>query len=97
VHDDPEGVNPGALSTPMCRIPATTAPLTTLATIRIATSRPRQPKTTRNGTNVPGSAAAAALSVRYDRAPSSDPGDTPAVTADRPELICASVAAWLKR
>ncbi len=48
----------------MCRNPATTAPLTTLATIRIATAKPRIPNTSSNGTNVPSSDAAASLSAR---------------------------------
>jgi hypothetical protein len=44
------GVKPSALSTPMCRNPATTAPLTTFATMRIATARPSTPNATRNVT-----------------------------------------------
>jgi hypothetical protein len=91
------GVNPSALSTPMCRNPATTAPLTTFATISTATARPIQPNTIRNGTNVPGSPVAIAFSARYDCSPSSAPAGRPAVTAALPALTCASVPASWKR
>ena len=75
------GVNPSAFSTPMCLKPETTAPLTTLATIRTATASPSQPNTIRNGTNVFGSPVASARSPRYDCVPTSAPDGSPDVTA----------------
>src|SRR5438105_7770575 len=67
------GENPTDFSTPIRRVPATTAPLTTLATISTAITSPITPNATMNGTQGAIDAVARSLAVRYDCAPSSEP------------------------
>src|SRR5689334_11789455 len=85
----------------MCRNPATTAPLTTLATMSTATASPRMPNTTRNTTNVDASAEAASRSARYDCEPSSPVGGRTAVDTVPPanrysicRLVGCSAPIW---
>src|SRR5262252_6475651 len=63
------GENPIDFSTPIRRVPATTAPLTTLATISADMTSPMIPNATRNGTQGAIEPVACALTVSQDCAP----------------------------
>src|ERR1700720_4333046 len=67
------GENPMDFSTPIRRVPATTAPLTTLATISADMASPSTPKATMNGTQGAIELASASLTVRQDSAPTTAP------------------------
>ena len=58
------GENPMDFSTPIRRVPATTAPLTTLATIRTDMTSPITPKATMNGTQGAIELVSCSLTVR---------------------------------
>jgi hypothetical protein len=60
------GSNPIDFSTPIRRLPATTAPLTTLKTISTDSTSPITPNATMNGTQVATELVSCALTVRYD-------------------------------
>jgi hypothetical protein len=61
-------------STPIRRKPATTAPLTTLTTISIESTRPMMPKVTTNGTMGARPVSSCCRTARYDSVPSTAPG-----------------------
>src|SRR5215470_4348073 len=91
------GEKPTDLSTPIRRVPATTAPLTTLATISTAITSPIRPNATMNGTQGAIEAVALSLVARYDCAPSSAPRGSTARTRAVSALTAAFVPALEKR
>ena len=68
-------------STPIRRVPATTAPLTTLATINTDITSPISPNATMNGTHGAIEPVACSLTVSQDCAPSTEPRGSAARTA----------------
>src|SRR6516165_10067862 len=68
-------------STPIRRVPATTAPLTTLATISTDMTSPITPNVTRNGTQGAIEPVACALTVSQDWAPIRAPARSAAISA----------------
>src|SRR5215468_12402325 len=91
------GENPMDFSTPIRRVPATTAPLTTLATISTDITSPISPNATMNGTHGANEPVACALAVSQDCAPSTLPCGSAAVTAAMSLFTAAAVAALEKR
>ena len=79
------GENPMDFSTPMRLVPATTAPLTTLATISTDITSPSTPNATMNGTHGAIELVDCSLAVRYDWALSRSPGGS----EDRSEAMSA--------
>src|SRR5262249_61664344 len=63
------GENPMDFSTPIRRVPATTAPLTTLATISTDMTSPSTPNATMNGTQGAIEFVSCSLTVTQDSAP----------------------------
>src|SRR5215470_4722126 len=84
-------------STPIRRVPATTAPLTTLITISTDITSPISPNATMNGTHGANEAVAWALADSQDWAPSTLPCGSAAVTAAMSAFTAAAVAALEKR
>src|SRR5215469_13102306 len=91
------GENPMDFSTPMRRVPATTAPLTTLITISTDIASPISPNATMNGTHGANEAVACALAVSQDCVPSTLPCGSAPVTAAMSAFTAAVVAALEKR
>ena len=91
------GEKPMDFSTPIRRVPATTAPLTTLATISTAITSPIRPNATMNGTQGAIDRVASSLAVRYDCAPSSEPAGSAARSLAMSALTAAFVPAPEKR
>ena len=91
------GENPIDFSTPIRRVPAATAPLTTLPTISTDITSPISPNATMNGTHGAIEPVACSLTVRYDCAPSSEPGGSAARTAAMSAFTWAFVPALVKR
>jgi hypothetical protein len=85
------------LSTPIRRVPATTAPLTTLATISTAITIPIRPNATIKGTHGAIDRVARSLAVSHDCAPSSEPGGSAARTRATSARTWAALPAWAKR
>ena len=84
-------------STPIRRVPATTAPLTTLATISTDSTSPISPNATMNGTQGAIEPVACSLTVSQDCAPSTAPGGSAARTAAISAFTWAVVPALAKR
>src|SRR6516225_2420848 len=91
------GENPRDFSTPIRRVPATTAPLTTLATISTDMTSPITPNVTRNGTQGAIEPVACALTVSQDWAPIRAPGGSAARTSAMSAFTWAVVPALAKR
>src|SRR3984893_9427458 len=72
------GENPMDFNTPIRRVPATTAPLTTLATISTDITSPISPTATMNGTHGAIEPVACSLTVSQDCVPSTEPGGSAA-------------------
>src|SRR5262249_47375209 len=87
------GEKPMDFSTPIRRVPATTAPLTTLITISTDITSPISPNATMNGTHGANEAVACALAVNQDCAPSTLPCGSAAVIAAMSVFTAAVVAA----
>src|SRR5215469_13538480 len=83
-------------STPMRRMPDTTAPLTTLITISTDIASPISANATMNGTQGANEPVAWALAVSQDCAPSTVPCGSAAVTAAMSVLTAAAVPALEK-
>ena len=64
--DDLSGVKPMLLRMPILVYPATTAPLTTLTTIRTESTRPSTLNAPTNGSNAAVREVSWALTLRYD-------------------------------
>src|SRR5262249_39532224 len=87
------GEKPMDFSTPIRRVPATTAPLTTLITISTDIISPISPNATMNGTQGANELVACALAVSQDCAPSTLPyGSAPRIEA-MSEFTAAAVPA----
>jgi len=84
-------------STPIRRVPATTAPLTTLITISADMTRAISPNAAMNGTHGANEALAWALAVSQDCASSTLPCGSAAVTAAISAFTAAVVAALENR
>src|SRR6516165_2553679 len=84
-------------STPIRRVPATTAPLTTLITISTDITSPISPNATMNGTHGANEAVACAWASSQDCVPSTLPCGSAAVTAAMSVFTAAVVAALEKR
>src|SRR6516165_10712317 len=91
------GENPMDFSTPIRRVPATTAPLTTLATISTDMTSPITANATRNGTQGAIAPVACSFTVSQDCAPISAPGGSASRTAAMSALTWAVVPALAKR
>src|SRR5215472_13121624 len=91
------GVKPMLLRMPILLYPATTAPLTTLATISADSTRPMTPNATTNGTYAPTRDTSLALTVRYDWAPVTVPAGSAAVRVARSPRTAAVVPASRNR
>ena len=85
------------MSTPIRRVPATTAPLTTLATISTAITIPIRPNATMKGTHGAIDWVARSLAVSHDCAPSSEPGGSAARTRATSALTWVALPARAKR
>src|SRR5215470_1631715 len=83
-------------STPIRRVPDTTAPLTTLITTSTDMASPISPNATMNGTHGANEAVACALAASQDCAPSTLPCGSAAVTAATSAFTAAVVAALEK-
>src|SRR5579862_8480228 len=84
-------------STPIRLVPATTAPLTTLATISADITRPSSPNATMKGTHGAIDRVSCNLTVRYDSAPRSEPRGSAERSESMSALTSAMVAALEKR
>src|SRR5215468_2080832 len=91
------GVKPIDFSTPIRRVPATTAPLTTLATISTDITSPISPNATMNGTQGAIEPVSCSLTVSQDCAPIRAPCGSAARSAAMSALTSAVVAALAKR
>src|SRR6516225_8991938 len=91
------GENPRDFSTPIRRVPATTAPLTTLATMSTDMTSPMIPNATRNGTHGAIEPVACALTVSQDWAPIRAPGGSAARTSAMSAFTWAVVPALANR
>ncbi len=82
---------------PIRRVPAPTAPATTLPTISTDISTPRMPKAIRNGMKSAVLRLVPCSVTSQDCAPVSAPAGTAAVTAARSAATCAVLPAAAKR
>src|SRR6516165_10307899 len=91
------GEKPMDFSTPIRRVPATTAPLTTLATISTDITSPISPNATMNGTQGAIEPVSCSLTVSQDCAPIRAPCGSAACSAAMSAVTSAVVPALAKR
>ena len=90
-------MKPTDFSTPIRRVPATTAPLTTLTTISTDITSPIKPNAARNGTHGAMSWASRTLTVSQDSAPRTVPAGSARRTAATPAFTAAPEPALANR
>ena len=90
------GVNPMLLSTPIRRYPATTAPLTTLATMSTDRTRAMMANATTNGVLMPCSEPVWSVELSQDTYPDTAPAGRTAFSAETSAVICGPDPALVK-